>query len=266
MAASMRAEGTSFGGNVALDLAVYDYARSVGNMEIMNKYADALYDSSGEYLDADLEAIWDFLVLASGRIEKSTNGDSGGDHYADMRKAIGDERLFDAFMSAMTGGAEGISEELNAKIVAATGGLLNPLAIMNGGAKAVIKIDELISSKETDKPDSRILAKNIKATGEKRPVLSATHHIVAGGAPDAESARDLLKGFGIGINDADNGVFLASNKVTALLTGSQTAVHSALHTKTYYDTVNEMLSFAKNEAEARAILRDIKNKLLSGGL
>jgi hypothetical protein len=51
MAASMRAEGTSFSGNVALDLAVYDYARSVGNMEIMNLYADALYDSSGEYLD-----------------------------------------------------------------------------------------------------------------------------------------------------------------------------------------------------------------------
>ena len=49
MAASMREEGAGFGGNVALDLAVYDYARSVGNMEIMNLYADALYDSSGEY-------------------------------------------------------------------------------------------------------------------------------------------------------------------------------------------------------------------------
>ena len=49
MAASMREEGTSFGGNVALDLAVYDYARSVGNMEIMNLYADALYDSSGDF-------------------------------------------------------------------------------------------------------------------------------------------------------------------------------------------------------------------------
>ena len=53
MAASMRAEGTSFGGNVALDLAVYDYARSVGNMEIMNLYADALYNSEKDYLDIE---------------------------------------------------------------------------------------------------------------------------------------------------------------------------------------------------------------------
>jgi hypothetical protein len=50
MAARMRAEGADFDNSfVGLDLAVYDYARSVGNMEIMEKYADALYDSSGDY-------------------------------------------------------------------------------------------------------------------------------------------------------------------------------------------------------------------------
>jgi hypothetical protein len=50
MAARMRAEGANFNGSaVGLDLAVYDYARSVGNMSIMAKYADAMYDSSGDY-------------------------------------------------------------------------------------------------------------------------------------------------------------------------------------------------------------------------
>jgi hypothetical protein len=50
MAARMRAEGSDFSGSfVGLDLAVYDYARSVGNVGIMAKYADALYDSSGDF-------------------------------------------------------------------------------------------------------------------------------------------------------------------------------------------------------------------------
>jgi hypothetical protein len=49
MADRMRADGTEFSGIVGLDLAMYDYARSVGNMDIMAAYADSLYDSSGEY-------------------------------------------------------------------------------------------------------------------------------------------------------------------------------------------------------------------------
>jgi hypothetical protein len=76
----------------------------------------------------------------------------------------------------------------------------------------------------------------------------------------------LLKGFGIGINDADNGVFLTANKFTAWVTGSQTAIHSTLHTESYYGTVYNMLTSATNEQEAREVLRKIKYKLLSGGL
>jgi hypothetical protein len=50
MAASMRDAGSDFSNSaVGLDLAVYDYARSVGNMGIMARYADSLYDSSGDF-------------------------------------------------------------------------------------------------------------------------------------------------------------------------------------------------------------------------
>jgi hypothetical protein len=49
MADRMRADGTEFSGIVGLDLAMYDYARSVGNTDIMAAYADKMYDSSGEY-------------------------------------------------------------------------------------------------------------------------------------------------------------------------------------------------------------------------
>jgi hypothetical protein len=89
---------------------------------------------------------------------------------------------------------------------------------------------------------------------------------LSGGAALAKESRELLKKFGIGINDADNGVFLTANKYTARATKSQTAVHSTLPSKAYYKTVYNMLSVAKNEQEARVILRYIKSKLLSGGL
>jgi hypothetical protein len=52
MAARMRAYGADFGNSVVgLDLAVYDYARSVGNMEIMAAYAAAFYKSEKDYFD-----------------------------------------------------------------------------------------------------------------------------------------------------------------------------------------------------------------------
>jgi hypothetical protein len=52
MAARMREENSDFSNSfVGLDLAAYDRALSTGNMGIMDEYADALYDSSGDYLD-----------------------------------------------------------------------------------------------------------------------------------------------------------------------------------------------------------------------
>jgi hypothetical protein len=65
MADRMRADGTEFSGIVGLDLAMYDYARSMGNMAIMAAYADSLYDSSGEYwhilkgTDGEVFRVWD---------------------------------------------------------------------------------------------------------------------------------------------------------------------------------------------------------------
>jgi hypothetical protein len=54
MADRMKAEGSDFSGSfVGLDLAVYDYARSVGNMGIMDAYADMVYRSDGDYFDID---------------------------------------------------------------------------------------------------------------------------------------------------------------------------------------------------------------------
>jgi hypothetical protein len=53
LAVRMREAGYSFNseGVIGLDLAMYDYARSVGDMSIMDAYADMVYRSDGDYMD-----------------------------------------------------------------------------------------------------------------------------------------------------------------------------------------------------------------------
>jgi hypothetical protein len=66
---------------------------------------------------------------------------------------------------------------------------------------------------------SRALARALEISGVSRPEGYDTHHIVAGGDRRAEAARNLLKGFKIGINDASNGVFLPADKATLVING-----------------------------------------------
>jgi hypothetical protein len=55
IAARMREAGYSFNdeGVIWLDLAMYDYALSMGDMDIMRKYADAFYENGEDYFDFD---------------------------------------------------------------------------------------------------------------------------------------------------------------------------------------------------------------------
>jgi hypothetical protein len=112
----------------------------------------------------------------------------------------------------------------------------------------------------------RALARSLEAAGHVRPPGAAVHHIVPlnARAPAAKRAREILARFGIGINDAANGVFLPATRKAPNPTGA--AVHSELHTTRYYVTVNKRLGEAKTRAEAEAILASIRKELLSGGL
>jgi hypothetical protein len=113
-------------------------------------------------------------------------------------------------------------------------------------------------------PSSRALGRALEAAGHARPAGSAAHHIVAGNAPAAAQARAVLQRFGIGINDAINGVFLPATRAAPNATGA--AAHSTVHTNAYYQTVNQMLGAATTRAEAEAALRAISQALLAGGL
>ena len=124
-------------------------------------------------------------------------------------------------------------------------------------------VDGLIASFRTAKASSKVLGEALEAAGALRPVESAAHHVVAGGAEAAAPARAVLKRFDIGINDAENGVFLPANLSSQNPAGS--AVHSTLHTTDYYQTVNEMLSQAASRQDALEVLRTLQKNLLNGG-
>jgi hypothetical protein len=68
----------------------------------------------------------------------------------------------------------------------------------------------------------------------------------------AIEAREILKKFGIGINDAANGVFLPGAK------------HASTHTGNYFKAVTNALKGATTKSQAEQILRSIGQGLQNG--
>ena len=109
-------------------------------------------------------------------------------------------------------------------------------------------------------PDSRVLRQNLLDSGEIAPSYpNAAHHIVAGNAPRADKARFILRKYGIDINDASNGVFLPTVKGV-----SEATYHHSMHTRTYYDAVNEILRNANSREEVIYYLNYIAERLKNG--
>ncbi len=80
------------------------------------------------------------------------------------------------------------------------------------------------------------------------------HHIVAGSgySEAALEAQKILSKFGIGPDDAVNGVFLPKS------------IHAPLYTKRYFEKVNFALREAGSKNEAIGILEDIADQLKAG--
>ena len=95
------------------------------------------------------------------------------------------------------------------------------------------------------------LARNMAKAG--KPVTKGAgvaHHIVAKGARGAEEARDVLKKYGIDIDDPCNGLALPKD------------YHQRMHTTNYYQKVNDKLSKASSAAHARDLLTELANEIL----
>lgn len=128
-------------------------------------------------------------------------------------------------------------------------------------AKVSDKIDDAVDAgKAIVKSSSKVLRENmIKAGIDVPDFANAAHHIVAGNARGVQAARDVLDKFNVKVNDAVNGVFLPIVKGV-----SDAAYHPSLHTKTYYDTVNYLLSKATCKEDVIYILIQIGNQLADG--
>jgi hypothetical protein len=115
---------------------------------------------------------------------------------------------------------------------------------------------------------SGILAGNMTDAGINRPAGVAAHHIVAWQHRDAFPSQELLFGWGIGINDVDNGVYLPRFKKTLVPSLPNARKHSTLHTFIYHTEVYGRLVLVEPEAEnseaGREVLRSIKSELIAG--
>jgi A nuclease family of the HNH/ENDO VII superfamily with conserved AHH len=130
-------------------------------------------------------------------------------------------------------------------------------------AAIVLKVDA-----ERDIRHSRALASNMLKAHRTyiRPEMVDAHHIVGRMNILAAKARGYLFAWGIGINDADNGVFLPRYGSTQIAKMPYAPNHQGLHTGTYYLNVTLRLDAIKgmSSTAGRTVLKTIKNELIAG--
>lgn len=124
----------------------------------------------------------------------------------------------------------------------------------------------LANANRRDYNHRRTLSRNIvAATSQPRPANTCAHHIVALHDPEATLSRGLLFRWGIGINDADNGVFLP--RTGRGIPGYPSAAHhTPHHDPDYHLVVYDQLREETEAVGGRKSLRSIKGQLLSGAL
>lgn len=111
---------------------------------------------------------------------------------------------------------------------------------------------------------SRILERNIRnATGQMRHPEADTHHVVAQADSRAKGSRNLLFRWGIGINDADNGLYLRKTWKSRVPDQDSATAHDSIHTLAYHLAVFARLESNDNNVGGRAELRDIKREIIS---
>jgi RHS repeat-associated protein len=103
------------------------------------------------------------------------------------------------------------------------------------------------------KSSSSALGRNMERAGQTRPPGTAAHHMVAGKADGAKVSQAILQKFGVGINDAENGVFLPMK------------THYHIHTNAYYQAVEDELRLATTREEVIDVLAKIRYALMNGG-
>ncbi|MER6590908.1 AHH domain-containing protein [Micromonospora purpureochromogenes] len=104
---------------------------------------------------------------------------------------------------------------------------------------------------------------SIKPVIDKEPATPhSPRHIVAGNSVKADPARQQLGKFGIGVNSAENGVWLPRNLKSPNPNGM--SVHSKVHTDDYCKYVNELMGGARTRNEALDVIGHLRRQLQGG--
>jgi RHS repeat-associated protein len=120
---------------------------------------------------------------------------------------------------------------------------------------------------------ARMLRRNMVKDGIKAPSFpNSAHHIVESGDQSTfmVKARDILKKFGVDVNDPANGVFLARNvKVQKTVTKGRWASavpHTKVHTNAYKEYVFTSLLSAQDKAGVYDVLSKVRHELMTNTL
>ena len=141
----------------------------------------------------------------------------------------------------------------------------NRVCYLNGYTQPPASVEKLLANAEDLAYNHRrTLARNVtKVEQAPRPSASCAHHIVALADKEARRSRQRIFGWGIGINDADNGVFLPRDG--AGLPGYPNAAHHTPHHRVrYHLQVWMRLQRASDEPGGRTQLSAMKADLLAG--
>lgn len=130
-------------------------------------------------------------------------------------------------------------------------------------------VKRLMADARSSARHSVTLSRNMVAGGQIRPAEVAAHHIVARKDLGADRSRKLIFGWGVAINDVDNGVYLPRWKSSHVPSLPKATKHSVVHTEQYHLEVwfrlNAVAAFeAKDSQGGRIALRTIKNELIEG--
>ncbi|MET8198042.1 AHH domain-containing protein [Micromonospora taraxaci] len=114
-----------------------------------------------------------------------------------------------------------------------------------------------------DKGSAEKLRNALLAAGDLEPSTPhSPHHIVAGNSLKAAPARAQLDRFGIGVNEAENGVWLPRDSSSPNPTGA--SVHSRIHANEYYNYVNDLIGGARSRSEALDVSSHVRRQLQGG--
>jgi hypothetical protein len=129
-----------------------------------------------------------------------------------------------------------------------------PTTLVTPAAPQPTAADLIIESHSKD------LAENLRLAGVVRPADSAAHHIASWDHPDAARARAILDRFDVGIDSADNGVYLPNTRES----GAPGSYHPRLHNSDYYEAIDAALDRATSRVDVMDILDQIRQQLLNG--